>query len=106
MDKFANAAWRIGVDVPSLWPPARRSPSMESTSTGAFRARSRYMEEVNDEPAAVNSASFSSRNLGDGGYPQAAATAAHSLRAESDKSAPPGIATISPIFPRSRQVMA
>src|SRR5271154_385304 len=83
-----------------------RSPRIESASTGAPFLRSRYIEEVSDDPVAVCWERFSAKKDGDGGWPQARAIAAHSLRAVSDNSAPLGTAAISPIFPRSRQVMA
>jgi hypothetical protein len=48
------AAIHSVLNIPILRPRPRRSPRMVSTSSDAFRVRSRYMEEVNEEPAAVN----------------------------------------------------
>src|SRR4029077_17912928 len=68
--------------------------------------KSRYIEEVNDDPGAVIAPACFETKASDGLWPQAVATAADSSIILNERSAPPGAATISPIVPRTRQVTA
>ena len=68
--------------------------------------KSRYIEDVNEDPGLVIAAAFRERKSSDGLWPQAVAIAFDSSSILMDSSAPPETATISPIVPRIRQVMA
>src|SRR5580698_2790649 len=79
---------------------------MLSTSTGEPFLRSRYIDEVAEEPGAVRAAVCFSRNAEEGGCPEAVEMSTHSRSAARARAAPPGTAAISPTLPRRRQVTA
>ena len=75
-------------------------------ATGAPLHRSRYIEEISGDPAAVNAREFCSRKASDDLCPHAVVIAAHSFKIARARSAQLGTPTMSPMLPRAKQVMA